>query len=193
MTDSSDALYKGEFESYIREFCRVANVETSVVELAPIMELLKTSQILNYLMVDPSNETAKACVREYLANHRNVNQDFLAKFLSIVSIKINITPNTVGYVNQSYTAKLIYNNTRPTSKLTNLSVRTKHDELREDAKRAVEYVKTRRPAPQTIKLKFTNDTLPWCLNAINDLNTTIIEGNRANGREMNNFVKSIIK
>lgn len=193
MADTSDILYKDYFESYIIEFCRLCNSETNIVELAPIIELLKTSQILKYLMIDPTNEAAKSCIREYIANRRNVNQDFLPKFLSIVSMKINIVPNSVGYMNQSFNAKIIYNNTQPTSKLTNLTVRTKHDELREDAKKAIEYIKTRRAAPQTIKLKFTSDTLPLCLNAINDLNLTIVEGNRSNGREMNNFVKTIAK
>lgn len=108
-------------------------------------------------------------------------------------MKINITPSSGGFINQSYTAKIIYNNTQPTNKLTNLTVQTKRDELRDDAKKAIEYVKTRRPTPQSIKLKLTEDTLPWCLNAISDLNTTIVEGNRANGYEMNTFVKTNIK
>lgn len=99
----------------------------------------------------------------------------------------------MGLMNQSYTAKIIYNNTQPTRKLTNLTVQTRRDELREDSKKAIEYSKHRRPPPHTIKLKLTEDTLPWCLNAIGDLNMTIIEGNRSNGHEMNNFVKTNIK
>lgn len=193
MADSADVLYKDYFEGYINEFCRVCNGETTIVELTPLIELLKTSSILKYIMTDPTNDAPKACVREYLFTHRNVNQDFLSKFLSVVSIKINIAPVTVGFINQSFNAKIIYNNIRPASKLTNLTVQTKHDELRDDAKRAVVYEKARRPPAQTIKLKLDSDTLTWCVNAIYALNTTIVEGNRANGRETNDFVTSNMK
>ncbi|ATY70242.1 GrBNV gp75-like protein [Tomelloso virus] len=193
MSDSSDVLYKDYFENYIIQFCRLCSGETTLTALSPIIELLKTSQILQYLMIDPSNESAKACVREYMATHQNVNSDFLAKFLAIVSVKINIAPTSVGYVNNSYTAKVIYNNTLPTTKLTNITIQTRLDQLREDSKTAVEYAKANRMPPQTIKIKMTDNTLPMCLNAIGDLNRTIVEGNRAYGREMNNFVKTVAK
>lgn len=191
--DETDVLYKDNFQDIIIEFCRVCSKETTIAELSGLIENLKASEILKYLMTDPANESAKICVRDYLHTHKNVNQDFLSKFLSVVSMKINIMPQNVGFISKSYTAKIIYNNTQPTSKLTNLTVRTKYDELREDAKRAVEYQKNRRVAPQTIKLKFNDDIIQWCLNAISDLNSTIVEGNRANGREMNNFVKTTLK
>lgn len=187
-----DLLYKEQFETYIMEFCRVVNGETSVTQLAPIIELLKTSQIIKYLMTDPTNEAAKTCIRDYMATRR-IPPDFLNKLLTIITMKINITANAVNYINKTFTAKVIYNNVQPTSQLTNLTVSSRVAELNEEAKKAVPYEKTRRQPTQVIKLKLNSDTLPSCINAIDDLDRTIVEGNRANGREMNHFVKTTFK
>lgn len=194
LADNRDALYKDYFEEYVSEFCRLcSNGEVTITALSPVLELFKESQLLKYLMADPTNDAAKTCVKDYIASHRNVPRDFLAKFLSIIAVRVNVVPTSIGYINQSYTAKVIYNNVVPTSKLTNITIQTRQDELRAESTHVIEYVKTRRAAPQSIKIKMTEDTLPMCINAMGDLHRTITEGNRANGREMNSYIKTSAK
>lgn len=144
-------------------------------------------------MKDPSHDGAKVCVRNYISSKPHLPQDFLPKFLAIVSLKISLTPSNFGFIHQSYNAKVIANNLMPTHKITNLTISSKQDQLRYDAKNATPYVRTNRLPPQVLRLKFTDDLLPRCINAIGDLNQTIIEGNRANGREVGSFIRTVTK
>lgn len=193
MVDNTDALYKGSFENYIIEFCKLCNSgETTISALSNVLEHLKTSQILNYLTIDPSNPEARACVRDYISSHRNINSDFLEKFISIVSVKINIAPSSSGYINSSYSVKVKYNALPPSKKLTNITMHSRRETLRYDSKNKIEYVKSRRPFAQAIKVKMNDALLDMCVNAIADLSKTIVEGNRANGRDMNAIVKTTV-
>lgn len=187
----SDAMYSQEFGQYIRDFSRIVNSETTIPNLLTVMEYLGHSGILNVLMKDPRNEQAKSCVRGFLHDQPHLPQDFLAKFLSIVSLKINLTPNGLGFINQSYNAKVIATNIRPPRKLTNLTLNNRQAQLREEIKHAKMLISSRPLAPpQTIKLKFSDSLIPKLINSIADLSHVIREGNNSNGFECDNYIKT---
>lgn len=190
---NSDLLYKHEFEDYITNFCSMVNRETNIQTLAETMVMFKQSQILSVLMSDPTNEQAKMCVRQTIQQRVYLPQDFLSKFLAIITMKINLMPSNLGFVHQSYNAKIIATNLLPTTKITNLTEMSIRDELQNDAQKATVFVRKGRLPPQTLRLPFTDELLPKCINAIGDLNQVIVEGNRYNGREMNDFIKTTYK
>ncbi|AYP97963.1 GrBNV gp75-like protein-like protein [Mauternbach virus] len=193
MANVNDLLYTATFEAYIVDFCRVVSTDTNIAALSPIIELLKGSIILTYLMKDPSDNSAKACVRNVIVSKPHLPHDFLYKFLAIATMKISLTPSNIGFAHQSYNAKIIVNNLQPTSRITNLTTNSRQEQLRAEYKNAITYVKQTRMPPQALRLKFSEDLLPRCINAIGDLNQVIIEGNRSNGRQVDEFVRTVLK
>lgn len=191
--DQTDLLYTPQFEDYILEFCRAVSTDTTITAISPIIEVLKQSEYLRYLMKDPSNDSAKTCVRNFIVSKSHLPQDFLYKFLAIVTMKISLAPSNVGFIHQSYNAKVIANNLQPTSRITNLTIAARQDQLRAESKNAITYVKQTRMPPQILRMKFNDDLLPKCINAIGDLNQVIIEGNRSNGRDVGDFVRTVLK
>ncbi|ATZ81484.1 GrBNV_gp75-like protein [Drosophila innubila nudivirus] len=191
--NTNDLLFTPSFESYILDFCRIVSTETNIAALSPIIEVLKRSETLRYLMKDPSSNSAKACVRNMIVSKSHLPQDFLYKFLIIATMKITLTPSNLGFAHQSYNAKIIVNNLQPTNRITNLTINSRREQLRAEYKNAITYVKQTRMPPQVLRLKFTEDLLPRCINAIGDLNQVIVEGNRSNGRQVDEFVRTVLK
>lgn len=187
----NDALYTQEFENYIRDFYRLTSNETNIPALAQIITFLETSDMLSILMKDPRNEHAKVCVRAFIQSRAYLPQDFLARFLAVVNLKIILTPNGIGFVNQSYNAKVIATNIRPPIKITNLTLKNRQNMLREDALKSQTLITPRhRIPPQTLRLKFNDSLLPKCINSIVDLSQIIKEGNNANGVECDDYIKT---
>lgn len=190
---SGDDLYKPLFQTLIKEFSNECRTEVGIYRLSRLIEQFKNSQILNYLMVTPSDETAQQCVKRYLSNNPQLPQDFLKKFLAVISLKINLTPATMGFINGSYNARVIVNNVSPPTQITKLTMETRTEQLRDDAMRAQTYAKNRVATPQTLRVHMDDTLLSQCINAMGDLNRTIVEGNRANNYEMRGYIDAILK
>lgn len=142
-------------------------------------------------MKDPRNESALSCLQTFFNSRSYLPKDFISKFLAVVSLKINITPTGLGFLNQSYNAKVIATNIQPLKKITKHTMQSRQDALREDAIRSNMLIKPQhRIPPQTLRLKFNDDLLPKCINAIADLSRTIEEGNRLNGYECDDYIKT---
>lgn len=186
---SNDILFTQKFEDYIHDFVRTVNTDTTIAALSPIIEILKQSEILAYLLKDPSNDSARVCVRNYMITKTHLPQDFLYKFIAIAGMKISLMPTNVGFIHQSYNAKVIINNIEPTIPITNITKTARENQLRNETRNAITYEKSTRLPPQSLRLKFTDDLLPRCINAMGDLNQTIIEGNRSNGYNMSSYIK----
>lgn len=181
-------LYKQGIDIAMINFYRAASRETSIQELAPIIEQMQTYDLLATLIKDPSNDMAQNCLRDYIAQNREVPHEFLAKFLAIINLKINLAPNSTGFINQSYNAKVIANNIRPPTKITDLTLETRKERLLNDLNNNTTFTYVHRSVPQTIRLKFDNDLLKKCINTLGDLNKTIHEGNLANDYSVDEYI-----
>nr|WOJ45339.1 putative gp75-like protein [Apis mellifera nudivirus] len=190
---SRDALNTPEFESYIREFYRLTSNSFTLATIAPLIESMKESKILEYIMRDPTHSGALSCLRNYLQSRPMLPSDFIGRFVSVVGLKVNVLPSYVGLGNRSYVAKVVQNNIRPTANLTNISVNALKDQLRQDIKNSTVHVKATPTVATEFKPRLTQNTINVCVNAMSDLCRVIVEGNRANGREAEPYIKSQIK
>lgn len=191
--DSQDLLYSPQFEVYINDFMRVVKRETSVIELAPILQNLQSSAFLAYIMLDPSSDESKTCMQSLLDKRRDIDPEFFYKFMAVINMRVRLAPTSVGLMYQSYNAKLIVPNIEPTKQLINLTMDAREEMLQNDAKNAKIVSKRSIQPPQVIRLQITDDLLPKCINAIADLNRVIVEGNRANGFTTTGFVNTHIE
>lgn len=142
-------------------------------------------------MKDPRDATAMSCLRAVFQMKPYLPQDFIGKFIAIVSLKVNITPSGQGFINQSYNAKVIATNIKPLTKITNLTYKNRQMILRDEAIRSKSVVTpNKKIPPQTLRLKFNDDLLTKCINCLADLNQTIIEGNRSNGYTCDDYIKT---
>lgn len=155
------------------------------------MQLLQNSEILSILMKDPRDPTALSCLRAVFQMKPHLPQDFIGKFIAIVSLKVNITQSGVGFINQSYNAKVIATNIKPLTKISNLTYKNRQTILRDEAIRSKNVITpNRKVPPQTLRLKFSDNLLSKCINCIADLSQTIIEGNRSNGYTCDEYIKT---
>lgn len=189
---NEDLLYSQEFESYINDFLRLVKRETTLVELSPTLEQLRTSDLLAYLMSEPTSDEAKTCLQNILDRNVNIPKDFLPKFMAVINMKVRLAPTNVGLLYQSYNAKVLITNVEPSNELTNLTMEARHEQLIEDAKKATIISKKTITPPQALKLSINDDLLPKCINAIADLNRVIVEGNRANGFTTTGYIDTHI-
>lgn len=190
---TNDALNNPEFEVYIREFYRVTSGNFSIVTIAPLVDSMKESKILEFLMRDPSHSGALTCLRNYLQARPTLPGDFVGRFVSVMGLRINVLPSYIGLGNQSYVAKVVQSNVRPSTNVTNLTVNAMKDQLRQDIVNSTIHVQATPIVPTEVKLKLNQNTINICVNAMSDLCRTIVEGNRANGREAEPYIKTRIR
>lgn len=176
----------------INSFCRIVRSDTTVQALSPFIEHFKQSSILSYLIRDPTAPEAIQCIKTYAHHNQAIPNDFASKLLSILTAKISITPHSFGVLTQSLTAKVSLSNLyRPTAALTNITCETRINELRKESERAVIISRTKRKVPQALRLQLKEDLLPQCINAMSDLNKTIMDGNRAAGLDYNSYIDTV--
>lgn len=187
---SDNLLYKPGMDRVMINFYRAVSRETSIPELAPLLEQMQPYDLLALLMKDPTNEEAKTCLRGYISHNPNIPHEFLAKFLAIINLKINLAPNSTGFINQSYNAKVIANNIRPPTKITNLTLQTRNERLLADLNTNATFTYTPNHTPQTLRLKFDDELLKRCINTLGDLNRTIHEGNQANDYKIDEYIQT---
>jgi len=187
MALSNDFLYSTEFESVIQAFLMAVRKPTTIQELAPIIEQMRRSDILNFLMTDPNNDMAKNCLKTFVASKSNIPHNFITQFLILINTKINIAPSGLGFISQSYNAKVVPGNLQPPTKITNLTVESRMNKLREDCKKQQTYTYVDKSIPP-FKLKLHNNLLNKCLNALGDLHGIIKEGNLANNCEIDEYI-----
>lgn len=187
MSLSNDFLYSTEFESVVHAFLTAVRKPTTIQELTPIIEQMKRSDILSFLMTDPNNDTAKNCLKTFVASKSNIPYNFITQFLILINTKINIAPNGLGFISQSYNAKVVPGNLQPPTKITNLTVESRMAKLRDDCKKQETYTYVDKSTPP-FKLKLHNDLLNKCLNAVGDLHKIIQEGNIANNCEIDEYI-----
>lgn len=190
---NQDVLYSPTFELYIQDFLKLVKRETSLTELAPVMEQLRTSDLLSYIMTDPMSDDAKACVQNLINTNHNIPRDFFTKFLAIVNMKVKLAPTNLGLMYQSYNAKVLVNNIEPTKDLINLTIESRQEALLNDANTSIVFNKKTHTPAQTLRLQINDDLLPKCINAMADLNRVIVEGNRANGFITKGFVDTQVR
>ncbi|KAG8362539.1 GbNV_gp75-like [Fopius arisanus] len=192
-TRLNDILETPEYEVYIRAFCSLTNSDFTLAALAPITESFKESKILEYLMRDSTHTHALTCFKQIIQSRPYLPQEFIGRFLSVYSMKINVMANQIGISNQSFVTKVVVNNIKPPTPLTNFTVNALRDQLREDIKKSTMHVVAVPTVPTEIKLNLNQTTMNYAINSMCDLARTIQEGNRKQGRECDSYIRQQIK
>lgn len=118
-----DLLYKDHYETDIKEFCNTTDAPgIYICNIAGLIDLLKESNILSVLMCEPRNKDAIACMRSYLDSRPHLPPVFLTRLLALSKLTIRLTPARFGASSlDSYVAKVIPGNTRPMTKMTEIT------------------------------------------------------------------------
>jgi hypothetical protein len=192
--NDEDAIYTPQFEQYIRDFQRDTNNEIPLPDLMDHLQRFHESNILQILMKDPTHEMAKACLKALVSSSRTIPQEFVSRFLTIVSMKVSIVPQNITFINQSYNAKIIINNIKPTEQITRQTIDSKVRQLASERHHNMEVYKPLSvPPTQTVKFQFDAQLLQKCVNSMVELYQTIEEGNRSNGFEIDDYIRKNVK
>lgn len=187
----TDALFTGEFDDLILSFYRITNnSELTIPQITPLMETLKRSNIISALMRDPDNETAKYCFKKYIDSNDRLPSDFVCRFLTLITLKFNLTPRSFNFTNQSYVAKIITENVRPPKRLTNMTAQSRIVQLINDVKNVQVHQVKNLTIPQTVRPQLNNDDFDKIVNAMGDLHQVIIEGYRSNGYDPDPYIST---
>lgn len=189
----SDELNDPNFEQVIREFCKVTSRKFTVFEIAPIIEAMRRSKILDYIVRSPDS-TAVSCLKTIVHNNPNYPPQFIGRFMAVVNTEINVMPNNLRIHNQSFVTRVVARNVVPPVALTNFTVATYKRMLRRDIENAtIHSVATPNVVSNEIKLQLNQRTLSLIVNSVSDLCCSIVEGNRSQGRDVEPYIKSQIK
>lgn len=191
-----DVLYKPHYESYIIEFCKITTApEFHLRDISGLIEVLKESNIVSVLMCEPRNTDAIVCVKNYLDTRPHLPQSFLTRLLALSNTKIRLTPARFSASSvDSYVAKVMPGSAQPTTKMTEMTVRTMSEALSRDIEynRKV-YSLTNagvRNVPNAVKIKFTSALMSQLVRAQVDLYRTIEEANRRNYVQISPYIQS---
>lgn len=192
--DSDDPLYEPRFEQFIRDFYIATNNEIPLPDLARLLHVLNESTILQLLLKDPSHEQAKACLKSMIASKPSLPQEFVTRFLTIANMKVHLVAKSTSFLNQSYNAKIIVNNVKPPTLITNLTVAARQQQLRNERQQRTDVFKPMGSLPpQTVKFQFDESLLQRCINSMVELYQTIEEGNRANGYQIDEYIRKNVR
>lgn len=199
----NDYLNTPECETAIQAFFRATNSTFNVVALAPIIETLQQSSILSYVMRAECGEARaeEQFLRNFIRSRPHLPQDFVNRFLAVIALRINVSPSSYAglsgsLINRSYVAKITRGNVRPPTVVTQFSVQSLRNALREETRRGVNThvaAARREIIPYEYKPVLDRDVLSSLINCQSDLCKAIAEGNRQNGRAIDPYVKSKIR
>lgn len=190
---SSDSLSNPEFEPLIQEFFRITNRKFNISMISPIVEAMKASKILEYIMIDSTHTAAVSCLRRYIQSRPHLPQDFVGRFLAVFTSEINVMPNYMRIANQSYVAKVITSNVKPPTVVTNLTVKSMKNQLRAEIANASIHVRSSTNVPTELKLQLNHNVMSTFVNSMSDLCKTIVEGNRSQGRNVEPYIQMQIR
>lgn len=190
---TSDVMYTQQFEVLAREFYAITNKAFTIGQISPLIESMKQSKTIEYILNDPTYTPAIACLRNYVRSRPQLPQEFANRFVAVAAVKVNVMPGYLTPNNQTYVTKVIAGNVKPPNIVTNFTVNTMREQLRREIQRSQMHVRATPIVPQQLKLKLDHKLINACVNSISDLCKTIVEGNRANGRHVEPYIKCRIK
>jgi hypothetical protein len=188
-----DALYRPEYETFIRKFLSLTTNSVSIGAISSILELLKRSNAVAVLITEPTNEDAKACVQQFLHRKPNIPRSFLPRLIAISSAKIDIMPGISGFYTDSLTVRINTSALYRKTTMTNLSAKTMQEQLKEDIKNAQVHSTSTVTIPYVNRIKINDGMLKQLLNSQYNLYTVIEEGHRNNGKVPDEYIKRQIK
>lgn len=187
-----DELLNPEFEQVIHDFCKITSRKFNIFEISHILETMRMSKIIDYVTRSP-DATAVSCLKNLVDSNPNLPQSFVGKLLAVVKTEVNITPNTM-YANQSFVTRVVTRSVEPPTVVTNFTVASMKQQLRRDVENQSAYsVAWQNVVPNEIKLQLNQRVFSMLINSMSDLCKSIVEGNRAQGRHVDSFIKSQIK
>lgn len=190
----NDQLNDPNFEGVLVEFCKMTSKKFSIFDIAPIIEALRQSKVLDYV-IRSQNSSYINCLKMIFHNNPNLPQQFIGRFLAVINTEINVLPNNLRVGNQSYVTKVVARNVVPPVSVTNFTVTTLRRALQRDIrdKAIMHSVSTPNVIPNEIRLQMNQRTISMIVNSISDLCCSIVEGNRAQGRDIDPYIRSQIK
>lgn len=184
----------------IHEFCRITSQpKFRYTQILDQLMSFKASNILKYLMDQPTLASAQTCLQMYLQSNPDLPSIFLNRFLCVVSADVQLTRYKNGSVgsleNSSLRANIIVNNVMPTKTITAGTSTSRIANIRQEIKDNSELWSVppvRMAQPYKIKIDMNDDFIQTLVREQSNLSKTIQEANRCNGFEADSFISTKI-
>lgn len=184
-----DAMYDETYLTHIYNFMTITSKEFAPQEVVDVLASLKSSVFVQTLMVDPMNKDAATCIHAYLQSEKRAPAGFLERLRSLFQTQIKLLPSVFG-PSMSAKVKVNVNNIEPTTRVSDLTAKNKSKMLKENLKNFQTFSITQHPmVPQHIRLKMDQTILDNSMRGIILLANVIAEGNRQNGRIVDDYIK----
>lgn len=196
LANNTDLLFSESFKQLINDFYRLTNTPISIPTISPIIERMRKSVILNLIINDPTSDEAIACVNNYVRNVPGLPRDFAARFVAVVSAKMTIRPQSIGFFNQSYSVKLSLRNCDAPKILTKFTSDVIREQLRQESQNTQIFSRSTPPSSNVahaLRLNMNQETLKSLINCMGDFYTVVSEGNRSNGFEVDPYINNQLK
>lgn len=182
----------------IHDFCRITSQpKFRYTQILDQLMSFKASNILKYLMDQPTLSSAQTCLQRYLQANPDLPSIFLNRFLSVVSADVQLTRYNNGgcLENVSLRANVIVNNVMPTKAITAGTSASRIANIRQEIKDNGDVWSVppvRVIQPYKIKIDMNDDFIQTLIREQSNLCKTIQEGNRCNGYEADSFISTKI-
>ena len=188
-------LWSSGFLQHLIEFQKMTALGSfRFSEISPLIEALKDSALLSYILKDPKSASAISCLRNFVEKSPHLSNDFTSRFVALANLSVSLHASSMSIANQSFVAKVVTNAVSPKTKLTQQS----YDEIRN---RLIDSFATRKSVqsvavpsvPTMVKLTLTENTMPIIINSMGHLHRTFVDGARSQNRVVDSYVRNALK
>lgn len=184
----------------IHEFCRITSQpKFRYTQILDQLMSFKASNILKYLMDQPTLASAQTCLRMYLHSNPELPSIFFNRFLCVVGVDVQLTRYKNGGLgsleNPSLHANIIVNNVMPTKTITAGTSASRIANISQEIRNNSEswsVPPVRMTQPYKIKIDMNDDFVQTLVREQSNLSKTIQEANRCNGYEADSFISTKI-
>lgn len=187
MDPSEDPIYSPNFTTYIITFMKQTSKECSIQDLDTILILLKESNYIKTLAMDPTNNAAISCIKQFLNGRNDLPSNFLDRLISVFRTRIRFVPSVLA--SSSVTAKVKIDYLEPEKKMTNLNITGRMQVMKANCGTNVKILEASdQIVPTLVKTNMTSDSLNNAIKSTIILHDSIEEYNRQNGYVMDPYI-----
>lgn len=187
MNLSEDPIYTPDFAPFIITFMKQTAKECAIQDLDTILFLLKKSNYIKTLSMDPTNTAAISCIKQFLSTRNDLPSNFLDRLITVFRTRIRFIPHVQS--SSSVTAKIKIDYLEPQKKMTNLTAKTKLSIIKSNCETNVKTLESNNQiVPTLIKTNITSDLLNNAIKSLVYLHDVIEESNRQNGYTMDPYI-----
>lgn len=185
----ADPMYDDIYLQYINQFMAITSKEFAPQDIVDVLQKLKTSKYVLLLMAEPTNVSAASCIHSFMQKETRASPGFLDRLRAVFQTQIKILPAVFGS-SMSGKVKVNVGNCEPTSKMNVLTANAKRAILDENMCHfqtlSIPYNAI---VPQTVRINMDQSLLEKSVNSMMLLAKVIKEGNRQNGKEIDDYIK----